>query len=139
MRKISSFLFFASLTVASCKKEQPNRTDPAILGQWRWVVQYTEISPFISTPQSTGTEESLVFSSDNSWMRIQNGSTVNSGTFTTAVETNSDGEKVHSVHYLGQNSSTEATDYYSVSNDTLMFSRDLVGWVSGGARFYVSK
>lgn len=140
MRKLYTSLLITGILFTACKKEQQaSATDTAILGQWNWTAQYYGGPGNTLTPQNTGITEILILNGDNSWSLLQNGSTVNSGSFRTSVVTSSIGERVNSIYYRTRTGHTDSTGYYSVRNDTLVFSNDFMGTVGGGARFYKRK
>lgn len=134
------FTTFCIITFSfiSCTKEQ-GATDKQLIGQWKWTVQHLGSPVYTTTPQNTGIQETLIFSNDNTWSLLRNNILANSGTFKTASEINSRGEKVNKIHYY-RNQGADSVDYYKIYNDTtLRFSYDFSGSIGAGARYYVKR
>ncbi|MDE3185474.1 MAG: hypothetical protein KGM16_18845 [Bacteroidota bacterium] len=135
MRKFHLILILTFLLFNSCKKDS---TASSIVGNWNWAVQYFDYPPFSATPQSTGTQEILVFKSDNTYSLAQNSVIINAGTYKISSATNSLGIRVSSV--LFSNSRVkDSIAYFNIiaHSDSLYFSNGLMGTVGSGARYYV--
>lgn len=130
-------IVITGLSLSSCKKEGQPEPDKVLVGKWKWTLQYRGSPSNTLTPQNTGIEEIHILKNDNSWSTVQNGSTVDTGTFRTSYETNTKSDKVKSVYYHSNTSNRDFTKYYTVSDSTLMFSQDLMGTIGSGARVYV--
>ena len=139
MKLLIPALFALIISAMSCSKESQSSTDKKVVGQWTW--QSTSVgSPLnTSTPLNTGIQETLALNSNNSWSKIENGSVVNNGSFTTSIETSSRGEKINAIHYRSANGSTDSTAYYSANDSVLVFSNDFIGSVGAGAKIYVKQ
>jgi hypothetical protein len=137
MRNLFVTLFILNLSFVSCKKEKLSSADKAVIGQWEWIVQYSDGGPgHTLTPQNTGIQETLALNNDHSWSVIQNNLIVRSGSFKTSIQTNRRDEKVNSIHYYSNRNNSDSVSYFKVYNDTLMFSTDLMGSIGGGTRYY---
>ncbi len=132
MRTVA-FYFIAVILFISCKK---NAADAGITGNWQWTIQYANNPAYNSTPQSTGIQETLSFSSNGKYSVTQNGMITQAGNYKTTVS-NTVAGKVSTVLY----SNTRVRDsvaYYTFNNNgnNLVFSNDLSGTIGSGARYY---
>ena len=119
----------------ACKKD--NSIKPvSIVGTWKWIYTYKDLplSPTNPlTPLNTGTQELLIFNTDNSWKKLQNNVTVDSGTYSIGhghyLPYQGATDNIYdSVKYNRTSSPFKPWDYYSVvSNDTLIFNPGLGG------------
>ena len=121
------------LFTVSCKKEK--QSDENIFGQWKWEAQYRGSPANTQTPQSTGIQEILIFDINNHWSLIQNGTQVNSGTFKISLVTGRSNDMVKSLHYSSA-TNNDSIAYYTVTDNSLLFSNDLIGTIGDGARVY---
>lgn len=131
---ISLNLIF-TLFLFSCKKENQSVTDTQLYGKWKWESNFSGSAT--TTPQNTGINETLVFNSNLTWSKTQNGVIVNNGTYKTANSKNSKGENIGSVTYNNTKNQSDTTTYYKVYNDTtLIFSHDFTGTIGSSSRTY---
>ncbi|MBC7422427.1 MAG: hypothetical protein H7334_03125 [Ferruginibacter sp.] len=135
MKKFQMVFFGLLISLSSCKKEEV--ANKQILGLWNWTIQYTGNPAYSYTPQSTGIKESILFTTDGTYLIKQNSVVVNSGTYKTITANSTRGEKVMGITY-SNNRVTDSAAYYYItnSNDSLIFSPDLIGSVGAGARCY---
>ena len=137
----------------ACKKDNPIKP-VLIVGTWKWIYTYKDLPPSPTnplTPLNTGTQELLIFSPDNSWKKVQDNMTVDSGTYSTghgyylpyqgARDFNYD-----SIKYYRNGILFNIGDYYSIINtDTLSFNPYLSGHFSsytlphGGSKWWVKQ
>lgn len=119
----------AAFTLASCKKEHSSATfiSNEIVGKWTWI-RTDKIAPpgpnNPETPANTGRQESIAFHVDVTWYRWINQQLTGSGTFTLGKGTYQVNPNVQpvlydSVRYI--NGTTYSTDYYKISQDTMVF------------------
>lgn len=134
MKKFVMAAICTILIFSSCKKEVNSTT---IAGKWIWTIQYSDNPAYNSTPQSTGIQEIISFSTNGTYSLTQNSIVVNSGTYKTSSATSTGGDKVSSVLY-SNNRVTDSVAYYVITNtnDSLIFSHDLIGTVGSGSRHY---
>jgi len=131
----SSLLFiFLGWLVISCGKES---TPPALVGNWKWTIQYAGNPSYNTTPQNTGIQEILSFRDDGSYSLSQNDTVVNFGKYKLSTVKSSGGQNVSRVQYTNTRV-TDSTAYYLLANnnDSLFFSNDLIGTVGSGSRHY---
>ncbi len=95
---------------------------------------------YSSTPQSTGINEILTFTSTGTYKIAQNGTVVNNGTYKTITAKSAAGQTVMGISYTNSRVS-DSTEYYYLanSNDSLFFAHDLIGTVGSGSRHYGRK
>jgi hypothetical protein len=134
MQRLLVFLFFFFILNASCNKDS---SQPNLAGQWIWTVQYADNPAYDSTPQSTGIEETLSFTTDGNYSLTQNGVVTNSGTYKTSTAKNTSGQNIPDILYTNTRV-TDSVAYYSLENknDSLFFTYDLIGTVGSGSRHY---
>ena len=141
MRKLLATLIITSLFAISCRKDTHSYRDYNIIGAWKWTAKYID-APLSATnpqtPQNTGIDETMTFGSDNRWSVVRNGNTVSNGKYKTFITTNTRGERVNALDFQSEMIGAGAPSYYyyRISNDTLMFSTDLMGTVGSGSSFY---
>ena len=135
MKYLKNLILFSLLIFGSCKKDNTS-TSGNIVGQWKWTIQYANNPTFNSTPQSTGIQETLSFTSSH-YTVTQNGAVTNAGTYRTSTATGTGGQSVLSILFTNQRI-TDSVTYYSFGNnsDSLFFSYDLIGTVGSGSRHY---
>lgn len=132
--RYSSFAFLICLLFFSCKK---NNTQNPIIGKWIWTIQMADNPYYSPTPQSTGINEILTFTSTGTYNIADNDTVVNYGTYKRITAKSSSGQKILGISYTNSRVS-DSTDYYYLadSNDSLFFSHDLIGTVGSGSRHY---
>jgi hypothetical protein len=130
-------LLFLCLSYFSCKKDS---SEANLSGEWIWTLQSAGNPAYNSTPQSTGINEILSFDNNGNYSVSQNGVITNSGTYKTSTAKNTSGETVLSIKYTNARV-TDSVDYYMLTNtnDSLIFSYDLIGAVGSGSRHYGRK
>ncbi len=138
MKRIAITLLIGALIWVSCKKENQAGTDPHLVGQWKWKSYQVGAPSNTLTPQNTGIQENLIFNSDLTWTKTQNGAVVRSGIYQTSITKSNTGESVNTLHYNNAKNGSDTTEYYIIQSDTtLTFSHDLIGTYGSAARTYV--
>ena len=132
MKIFIALLVCGILISTSCKKDTVQKT---IVGQWTWTIQYANNPANNSTPQSSGNNEIFLFNANGSYSLTQNNIAVNTGTYKISSATSTNGLKVSSALFTNQRV-TDSVAYYSLNNDSLFFSYDLIGTVGSGSRHY---
>lgn len=91
MKKIFLILFAFALMI-SCRNEQEEMVKiDQFVGTWKWASTNGGLSNINETPQNTGKTVTLNFTNDNKYSIIENGKTINEGTYKTYLEvTNTD-------------------------------------------------
>ena len=140
MKKLLTITFIVLTILQSCKK---NTIIPSnITGKWGWIMTSTGAAPGPLnplTPQNSGITQSLIFN-ENNWVLTRNDRTVSSGTFTTSIAKNTvTGQNVNCIHYFRITNPVDSLEYYSVSNDTLIFSTYLIGALGSSLTRYIKK
>ena len=148
-RPILFALFLIVLIIGSCQIENlhPKRrknisksaADQANLtGTWQWSAQYSGGNPpaYILNPSNTGITETLNLYGNNNWSQVQNGKTVNSGSYSLVNVLvpgyNISGDTVIFINFINSNvTDTARTDNFNfntgfessfaVSKDSLVF------------------
>ena len=135
--KYSLFAFLICLLFFSCKK---NSTQNPLIGQWVWTLEMPDNPYYFTTPQSTGVNEILTFTSTGDYNIADNGTVVNFGTYKTITAKSTAGQNVLGITYTNSRVS-DSTDYYYLANgnDSLFFVHDLIGTVGSGSRHYGRK
>ena len=124
MQRHLTYLIFAGIVLASCKKDQAPKTfDPnnALSGQWKWILQTDAKAingiPFDTlTPQNTGYTEFLNMYADSSWTLVRNGHTLQSGAYK-LIELFTPAWPILSLDLI--HNGKDSTINHSISNDTL--------------------
>jgi hypothetical protein len=102
-----------------------------IAGQWEWIKTYkvyllSDSNPL--TPQNTGIQEILVFNDNHTWFNTQNKIKTDSGTYTLGHGSYTPYIGAYTfiydsiVYYQDGIQINGGWDYYSIYNDTLVFS-----------------
>ena len=140
MKKLLTITFIVLVIFQSCKKDTASHSN--LIRNWGWTMTSTGAGPGPRnplTPQNSGITQSLIFS-ENNWVLTRNNRTVSSGTFTTSIAKNNvTGQNVNCIHYFRMNNPVDSLEYYSVSNDTLIFSTYLIGALGSGLTSYIKK
>lgn len=138
MKRTITAMLILNFFLLSCEKENQSATDIKLYGQWNWK-SYTPASPVNTlTPQNTGIQETLIFQSDHTWSKTQNGVTIRTGVYTTATSKSNSGENINSLKYNNSKNGSDTTEYYKIYNDTtLVFSHDFAGSTGSASRTYV--
>ena len=123
------------LALSCCKKNPSNPviTPKSIVGEWRWISTYkvipdSDTNPL--TPQNTGIEEILVFNTNSTWYKTENNEIVDSGSYKLGHNKllMSYSEFIYdSICYYKNNKPLKLSDYYEITNDTLIFSSSYAG------------
>lgn len=121
---IPLIILFSYLTF-SCKKDTPNPVKD-ITGEWNWSFTQAVFPSDPLTPATTGVQERIVFNSDETWTKTENGIKTGSGTYSLGHGSNTPYVGAHvniydSVVYYRDGVDVKAWDYYNVFNDTLQF------------------
>jgi hypothetical protein len=134
MQKLTLLVAFVTVLFCSCKKDT---TEPTVIDNWTWTIQYANNPAYNSTPQSTGINEILSFNTNGTYSLSQNNSIINSGTYKISSAKNTNGETVASILYTNSRV-TDSVAYFELRNNksTLVVSYDLIGTVGSGARHY---
>jgi len=138
MKKLFKTIFFIGipiLIVLSCKKDlhNPAITPTSIVGEWRWISTYKVIPDSDTnpqTPENTGCEEILVFNINSTWYKTENNEIVDSGSYKLGHNKllMSYSEFIYdSICYYKNNKPLKLSDYYEITNDTLIFSSSYAG------------
>jgi hypothetical protein len=146
-------IFFSSLTF-SCKKDTPNPAKD-ITGEWNWNFTQAVYPSDPLTPENTGVQERLVFSSNKTWTKTENGIKTGSGTYSLGHGSHTPYAGAHvyiydSVVYYRDGVDVNAWDYYNVFNDTLQFCPGYAGKLASfnsfnfpngfnGSKFWIKK
>ena len=134
-----------------CEKDKDDYI-PEIVGKWNWIYSFVSInSPVPNTPLSTGINELLVFNPDNTWYKTQNNIRIDSGSYSIGHGSYTPymGAKTYNynsiTYYQNGTKIIDKTDYFVISDDTLLFNPGFAGLVaksdltSGLSRFYIRK
>jgi hypothetical protein len=151
---IVQLIILLSLLTFSCKKDTLN---PAknITGGWYWIYTQAVYPSDPLTPENTGVQERLIFSSDKKWTMTKNGIKTDSGTYSLGHGTYTPYAGAHiyiydSVVYYRDGMDLIAWDYYNVFNDTLQFCPGYAGKLASynsfnfpngfnGSKFWIKK
>jgi hypothetical protein len=146
LSSITLVLILALWVINSCKKDPIIAPIQDVTGQWQWLSSWydrpmSDSNP--KTPQNTGIQETIEFSSNNTWLKIQNNIHIDSGTYSTGHGSylpyiGAYNFVYDSIVYFRNGISEKGTqDYYKISNDTLQFSGGFAGISGGGSKFYI--
>jgi hypothetical protein len=146
-------ILLSSLTF-SCKKDTLNPAKD-ITGEWYWNFTQAVYPSEPMTPENTGVQERLVFSSDKTWTKTENGIKTVSGTYSLGHGSSTPYAGAHvyiydSVVYYRAGIDVNAWDYYNVFNDTLQFCPEYAGKLASfnsfnfpngfnGSKFWIKK
>ena len=137
-------ILLCNIISCSCKQTVSNTTPASIAGKWKWVETYFDYAPSDSnplTPAYNGIQEFIYYNTDATWKKIQNNKTVDSGTYSTGHGSYLPYAGAYdyiydSVKYY--HSITGANwDYYTITNDTLLFSGGFAGIIGSGSKIYI--
>jgi hypothetical protein len=123
--------------LTDCKKTEQSPTD--IQGGWTWVSTFNDGAPGPLnplTPSNSGMIQSLSFT-DSDWYFSKNSVVVSSGTYTTSIVVNNQGNTINRINFHQLSSQADSITYYNISKDTLIFSYDYSGTAGSGASFYI--
>ncbi len=132
MKSIYYLLFFISC-ISACKKDDGIQPVP-VAGNWIWektrlVTPLSATNPL--TPQNTGINETMYFSSNGNWKIIQGATTIDSGTY--SLGHGSYLPYVGAFHYtydsIGfyKGGNFVGWDSYEIKNNSLVFNPGLSG------------
>jgi hypothetical protein len=149
-------VFLTILMSFSCKKSPEPITNPAadISGKWKWIMTYSgdyhlsDSNP--KTPQNTGIQEIIEYSSGNQWRLIHNNIHIDSGTYSIGQGDYSPDPKFKYiydsiVYYKNGIFIKNSEDFYKIYNDTLMFAAVFRGiyakslQMTAGAKYYIKQ
>ena|ERR1700759_1733401 len=139
MNKKLTILFFAITASINCKKS--NISPPDVAGNWNWRSTYNDGAPGPLnplTPVNSGMTRSLTFT-NTGWLLKINNLMVETGTYTTSIDKNLSGENINRINYHTTNNPADSITYYSITNDSLIFSYDFSGSVGSGSSIYVKE
>ncbi|MDP4203876.1 MAG: hypothetical protein Q8861_14430 [Bacteroidota bacterium] len=139
-------LLFTGLLI-QCKKDEVPR-NATIIGSWRWLCYYDDYIDGPKTPANTGILETISFYPNNTWKRIQNNVTIDSGSVTLGhgyyLPYQGAGSYTYDSVAFYKNNILKGWDSYEIlHNDTLVFSPGWSGRFSSylepynGSRWYV--
>jgi len=140
MKTIKSRLILVLCMAAflpGCKKT--GLLPPDIRGGWVWLSTSNDGAPGLLnplTPSNSGMIQSLSLT-DSDWYLSRNSVAVSSGTYTTSLAVNNQGNTINRINFHHANSQTDSISYYAISKDTLIFSYDYSGSVGSGATVYI--
>jgi len=150
MKKPIILVLCLLFVVCSCKKDQstPIPTLPTTLfGNWKWMGTYYDyplgpLNP--STPQNSGVQKSITYTSGLKWKKISTTLPTDSGTFTLGHGIYSpNGLKKYefdSIQYYRNGVLLKGTvDCFVISNDTLTLSAGLKGLIGSGYTIYTKQ
>jgi hypothetical protein len=130
-------IFYLVTFLTGCKKTE--LSPPDIRGSWVWVSTSNDGAPGPLnplTPSNSGMIQSLSFT-DSDWYFSRNSVVASSGTYTTSISANTQGETINRISFHNVNSQADSITYYSISRDTLIFSYDYSGSAGSGASVYI--
>jgi len=151
IKKPTILMLCLLLVVCSCRKDQ-NTTNPTLpttlFSNWKWTGTYYDyplgrpLNP--STPQNSGIEKSITYTSELSWEKISTTSPTDSGTFTLGHGIYSpNGLKKYefdSIQYYRNGVLLKGiVDCFAISNDKLTFSAGLKGMIGSGYTIYTKQ
>ncbi|MBN8837054.1 MAG: hypothetical protein J0I09_07335 [Sphingobacteriia bacterium] len=137
MKPISVILIMGLISFVSCKKNTTQTT--SVIGEWKWIIQYTNNPSYTLTPISTGINETLSFNSNSSYSIKQNGVIVSLGTFKNGITKRQDGKDIQTIFFTNNRVTDSASYFETYGNDTLYFSAGLIGISGSGARYYIKQ
>lgn len=82
MKKILFTAAVAAISLTSCRNGDEKETLKQLEGTWKWVSTSTNSGGTVATPTTTGKEVELSLRSDKSYEVKENGTSVNTGTYT---------------------------------------------------------
>ncbi len=147
-------LFPLLFMILSCKKDSLNPAKD-ITGEWFWIFTQAVYPSDPLTPENTGVQERLIFSSDKTWIKTENGIKTDSGIYSIGHGSYTPYTGAHiyiydSVVYYRDGIDVNAWDYYDVFNDTLQFCPGYAGKLASfnsfnfpngfnGSKFWIQK
>jgi hypothetical protein len=135
MKNKLTTVFLGIMVFISCKKS--NISPPVLIGNWNWISTVNDGAPAPLnplTPINSEKTQSLTFT-NTGWVLKTNNQIVDSGTYTTTIAKNLQGQIINQIGYHKTNSPTDSITYYSISSDTLIFSYDYSGTAGSGSSF----
>jgi len=132
MKPVQLLLFCAVFFCSSCSK---SKIAADIAGECTWIIQYTNNPSYTSTPQSSGIAEIMWLNTNSTYSVKQNGNEVNTGTYKVTKKKSSYGGKVPGILFTNSRV-TDSAAYFTLDNDSLFFSNDLIGTIGSGSRHY---
>ena len=124
MKKPRILLFCIVAIITGCKKA--DLLPPSIIGGWAWISANHggvpgPLNP--ATPANSGIIQSFSFT-DTHWYYSKNSVFVLSGTYSTSIVINNQGKSFNRIRFHDVNSQLDSVTYYTLSNDSLIFSND---------------
>ncbi len=125
MNKSLKTLFLIIVLLYSCSKKTDSRQ--SLVGTWNWTVQFYDNPIHFTTPQSTGVQEKLIFDASGGYSVLQNGTIINSGTYTNIDISNKFSDacgNIVSVLFYSNTRTKDSTIFYLIqsNNDSLIIS-----------------
>lgn len=135
MRYLIAILLLAALGMG-CSKSKDS-FDTRLVGTWEWTGEVPNMaSSAIITPQSTGIVEFLVFDGKDHFKIIQNGTTVQQGTYSVSAPQKSSNLIVRKITFFTSSSGANNSTFYYLEDNKLSFSQDYGGGLGSSMRFY---
>lgn len=135
MRHLIAIILLTTLSTG-CSKSK-NSSDTRLVGIWEWTSEQPAIyASSISTPQSTGIQEWLLFRSGSKYEIIRNGATVQEGSYTVSASRNYYNMKVREIRFNGRSTGADSSTFYYIDGNKLSFSNDYGGSLGDRIRNY---